>query len=436
MDKEKIDTCFQEWINEIFNRIEELSKEHPEEVTDFVKQQNTTLSDSSLSWKQKTFILLYSAFQLLGKFNKLDGLDSQDWIDKIDKIDEKEGERIKISLDSLRATTATQKPNIARAKTKGRKLSAPGRNAKRAEEQRIEDKRRNQLTKQQIEEENKIAGKTEYHPEKLTQPQKKMFIALCGVAGKHIDSYKHIYATILRGGGTVMDAANSVLNYTINVTYEELEDIFFADKSKEHGTRNRATIVKLLNELSDYYYTYTSYTKNGKPIKCNRRLIVIDGDFQSLTGKKTEGLILRLSPHMLRNNLYGLNITSERLTELLTDICGRSETRTNAALFIIRSTGEYCADEDSIFRAKGLQALLATAAGIDKDKFLKLDKRRKAEVKSDVTATLDKLGVDKIKRKITSEKLEVTIAGLDDLAQRYFAGVKAGGKKTRRQKKS
>lgn len=436
MEKETLDALFRDWINKIFNRIEEISKDHPDIVDDFVKQQNKTLSDSSLTWKQKTFILLYSALQILGKFHKLDGLDSQDWIDKLDKIDEKEGERIKISLDSLRATTEAQKPNIARAKTKGRKLSAPGRNKKRTDEQRIEDEQRRQLTKQQIEEEKSIAGKTEYHPEKLTQPQKKMFIALCGVASKHIDEYKHIYATILRGGGTVTDAANSVLNCTINVPYEELEEIYFADKSKDNGTRNRATIVKLINELSDYYYTYTSYSKKGKPIKCTRRLIVIDGDFQSLTGKKTEGLILRLSPHMLRNNLYGMNLTGFQLTELLTDICGRSETRTNTALFMLRTTGEYCADEDSIFRVKGLQALLSTVVGLDKADFVGLDRRRKAEVRSDVTATLDKLGVDKMKRKITTEKLEVTIAGLDDLAKRYFAGAKAEAKKTRRGKKS
>lgn len=274
-----------------------------------------------------------------------------------------------------------------------------------------------------------------FDPAKLTQPQKKMFIALCGVAGAHLAEYKRAYAIALRGGLSPEEAAKNLLSTELDVSFEELEYLYFGDESKEHGTRNRATIVELINQLSDFYYVYEDFDRYGHKELRRRRLIIPTGTYEKAGGKRVEGLSLLLAPHMLRNNLTSLRLLPERFRLLLTDICGKSKVRTSTAVSLLTAAGNYQADSESPLRQFGLRTNLPSLAEIESEVFSKLDKRNKYKLKKEVTETLDKLGA-KDKYSIQQDKVTVSPTGLNNVASAYFQPAKKPKPKPKRRQNS
>lgn len=274
-----------------------------------------------------------------------------------------------------------------------------------------------------------------FDPAKLTQPQKKMFMALCGVAGAHLAEYKRAYAIALRGGFSPEEAAKALFSTELDVSFSELEYLYFGGDSKGNGTKNRSTIVRLINELSDYYYVYSDFDRYGHKELRKRRLIIPTGTYEKAGGKRVEGISLLLAPHMLRNNLTSMRLLPEQFRLLLTDICGKSQARTSTAVSLLTAAGNYQADEESPLRQFGLRTNLPSLAEVKKEDFSKLDRRAKHKLKKEVTETLDKLGA-KDKYSLRAEEVTVSPAGLGSVASAYFPPQKSPKPKPQRRQNS
>lgn len=332
--------------------------------------------------------------------------------DKLRKIDKGAAEHLlAISLESLRAATRTKLAYANGKKVCGEKISKTG------------------MLKAASAAAKSGTGISNFQILKMTVPQKKMFLALCGVASRHRGEYLREYVRLLNEGCSQEQAALEASKQDVDVTFDELCDLYFKDESKEHGTRNRAKVLQIINELSDYFYSYVKYTKtkyNGivKEYR-SARLVIITESFSRKKGvspEKAYGLALRLSPHMFTNNYYGLHVEKNDLQHLLTSVCGDSPIRTNAAIKILSATSEYCSDPNSIFRRNGYRTRLATIAGMNKEEFEALDRRKQSTIKKDTIKSFCGLGIEteQIGYDKTQKVVSVNIDGLERIRQKYI----------------
>lgn len=272
----------------------------------------------------------------------------------------------------------------------------------------------------------------DFLPYGMTVPQRKMFIALSGVASRHSEEYFREYARALYEGKSQSEAAMKAAGRDIDVTFDELCSVYFSDKSKDNGTRNRAKVVQILNELSDYFYSYTKYIKTKRGVTREERmsrLVNILGFFskeQYDGSEKKIGVTLRLSPHILANSRYGLHVDEKELQHILTDVCGNSPVRTTAAIKILSATSIYCSDEDSILHKIGYRAHLASMAGLNKGEFEALDRRKQSSIKTDTIKSFCGLGVetDQIGYNKTKKIVSVSIGGLENIRKKYIKAEK------------